>query len=129
MKKRVKSYMKKRKGFTLIELVIVVAILGTLSSIALVKFTDVGKDSKVNSDYVTASNIATAAKLALNSDVDESSINLKYLVDKNYFEGNPMPQSEDGTFELEVADGNVTVKIGDKKFYPKSSEAGPTTGE
>ncbi|WP_270647526.1 pilus assembly FimT family protein [Paeniclostridium hominis] len=112
--------MKKRRGFTLIELVMVVAILGTLSSIALVKFTDVGKDSKVNSDYVTASNIATAAKLALNSNVDEGKINLNYLVDEKYLESIPKPQSVDGKeFEVHVSDGDVTVEIDKKTFYPR----------
>lgn len=112
--------MKKRRGFTLIELVMVVAILGTLSSIALVKFTDVGKDSKVNSDYVTASNIATAAKLALNSNVDEGNINLNYLVNEKYLESIPKPQSVDGKeFEVNVSNGNVTVKIDNKFFYPR----------
>ena len=112
--------MKKRRGFTLIELVMVVAILGTLSSIALVKFTDVGKDSKVNSDYVTANNIATAAKLALNSNVDEGKINLNYLVDEKYLESIPKPQSIDGQkFEVYVSDGNVEVKIGEEPFYPR----------
>lgn len=112
--------MKKRRGFTLIELVMVVAILGTLSSIALVKFTDVGKDSKVNSDYVTASNIATAAKLALNSNVDEGNINLNYLVDEKYLESIPKPQSiNDKEFEVYVNNGNVTVKIDQETFYPR----------
>ncbi|MBC6004201.1 MAG: type II secretion system protein [Paeniclostridium sordellii] len=112
--------MKKRRGFTLIELVMVVAILGTLSSIALVKFTDVGKDSKVNSDYVTASNIATAAKLALNSNVDEGKINLNYLVDEKYLESIPKPQSVDGKeFEVHVSNGDVTVKIDQETFYPR----------
>ncbi|GAA0865834.1 type II secretion system protein [Paraclostridium tenue] len=112
--------MKKRRGFTLIELVMVVAILGTLSSIALVKFTDVGKDSKVNSDYVTANNIATAAKLALNSNVDENNIDLSYLVNEKYLESIPKPQSVDGKeFEVNVSNGNVTVKIDNKFFYPR----------
>ena len=112
--------MKKRRGFTLIELVMVVAILGTLSSIALVKFTDVGKDSKVNSDYVTASNIATAAKLALNSNVDESNINLNYLVNEKYLESIPKPQSVDGKeFEVHVSNGDVIVEIDKKPFYPR----------
>lgn len=112
--------MKKRRGFTLIELVMVVAILGTLSSIALVKFTDVGKDSKVNSDYVTASNIATAAKLALNSNVDEGNINLNYLVNEKYLESIPKPQSVDGKeFEVHVRNGDVIVEIDKKPFYPR----------
>ena len=112
--------MKKRRGFTLIELVMVVAILGTLSSIALVKFTDVGKDSKINSDYVAASNIATAAKLALNSNVDENKINLNYLVDEKYLESTPKPQSVDGKdFEVNVSNGDVTVKIDNEFFYPR----------
>lgn len=112
--------MKKRRGFTLIELVMVVAILGTLSSIALVKFTDVGKDSKLNSDYVTASNIATAAKLALNSNVDEGNINLNYLVNEKYLESIPKPQSVDGKeFEVHVSNGDVTVEIDKKTFYPR----------
>lgn len=112
--------MKKRRGFTLIELVMVVAILGTLSSIALVKFTDVGKDSKVNSDYVTANNIATAAKLALNSNVDEGKINLSYLVDEKYLESTPKPQSVNGKeFKVDVSNGDVTVKIDEETFYPR----------
>ena len=112
--------MKKRRGFTLIELVMVVAILGTLSSIALVKFTDVGKDSKINSDYVAASNIATAAKLALNSNVDEGKINLNYLVSEKYLESTPKPQSvNDKEFKVYVSDGNVTVKIDEETFYPR----------
>lgn len=114
--------MKKRKGFTLIELVIVVAILGTLSSIALVKFSDVGKQSKVNSDYVTANNIATAAKLALNSNDNISKLDIKYLVENNYLESIPKVQSEEGKeFKLEISDNGKSIKvlIEGKIFYPK----------
>ena len=120
MKKCTKGYMKKRRGFTLIELVIVIAILGTLSSIALVKFTDVGKDSKVNSDYVTASNIATAAKLALNSGVED--ITLSNLIKEGYIEGNPKPQSKEDEEFLVSKDekGVINVLVGEEKFYPKN---------
>lgn len=115
-----KRIMKKRRGFTLIELVIVVAIIGVLSSIALVRFNNIEKISKQNADYVTANNIATAAKLALNSDIDENDIKIDYLVENNYLEGNTKPQSKKGTdFDLNVEDGIVTVKIDGEAFYPK----------
>lgn len=118
MKNTKKRINKKRRGFTLIELVMVVAILGTLSSIALVKFTDVGKESKINSDYITASNIATATKLAINDGV--SDITLDKLSKEGYIEGTPKPQSEEGGFVVSIDNGNINVKVGEKVFYPKT---------
>ncbi|CEQ10730.1 type IV pilin PilA [[Clostridium] sordellii] len=118
MKNIKKRINKKRRGFTLIELVMVVAILGTLSSIALIKFTDVGKESKINSDYITASNIATATKLAINDGV--SDITLDKLSKEGYIEGTPKPQSEEGGFVVSIDDGNINVKVGEKVFYPKT---------
>ena len=118
MKNIKKRINKKRRGFTLIELVMVVAILGTLSSIALVKFTDIGKESKINSDYITASNIATATKLAINDGV--SDITLDKLSKEGYIEGTPKPQSEAGGFVVSIDNGNINVKVGEKVFYPKT---------
>lgn len=115
-----KRIMKKRRGFTLIELVIVVSIIGVLSSIALVRFNNIEKISKQNADHVTANNIATAAKLALNSNIDETDISIDYLVENNYLEGNPKPQSKKGRdFSLNVDEGIVTVEIDGDTLYPK----------
>lgn len=118
-----KIIMKKRRGFTLIELVIVVAILGVLSSIALVKFGDVEKNSKINADYVTANNIATAAKLAINSDVSEDEISIDYLVENNYLEGKPKVQSQkDKNFEVYTENEDIKVKVDGQTFYPKNEQ-------
>ena len=115
--------MKKRRGFTLIELVIVVAILGVLSSIALVKFGDVEKNSKINADYVTANNIATAAKIAINSDVSEDEISIDYLVENNYLEGKPKVQSQkDKNFKVYTENEYIKVKVDGQTFYPKNEQ-------
>lgn len=118
-----KIIMKKRRGFTLIELVIVVAILGVLSSIALVKFGDVEKNSKINADYVTAKNIATAAKIAINSDVSEDEISIDYLVENNYLEGKPKVQSQkDKNFKVYTENEDIKVKVDGQTFYPKNEQ-------
>ncbi|MGL5714803.1 MAG: type II secretion system protein [Paraclostridium sp.] len=120
MKKRFD--MKKRKGFTLIELVMVVAVLGVLSSIAMVKYTDVSQNSKESSDYISAGNIATAAKLAISEGKTISDV--ASLVKEGYLEVEPTPQSvENGVFEIsKSAKGVITVKVGGDYFYPRNFE-------
>jgi type IV pilus assembly protein PilA len=116
---------KVKRGFTLIELVMVVGILGILSSVALVKFTDVQEKSKLNADYVAASNIANAAKLAIESGTTIT--DLPSLENSGYLEGIVKPQSiPNEKFVLTVDDKTkaITVKVDGTVFYPKPA---PTT--
>lgn len=61
--KKLASLLKERKGFTLIELIIVIAILGVILLIGVPRFTDVLKRAQINSDKATAANIGKSIRL------------------------------------------------------------------
>ena len=112
---------KKRRGFTLIEIVIVITIIGIISSVAVTKYSKVQENAKKNADYVTAANLATAAMIALS---DEESADIDNLVKMGYIQFVPEPKSVEGKFEITTSNlGNtVTVTAGGKPFYPKTKE-------
>ena len=115
---------KKRAGFTLVEMVLVVTILGTLSGIGFMKFGNVQETSRKNADYVAAANLATATNLYITeypSEVNsDGSINIRDLISKKYISYEPKPQSVEGSFIIEVLNnGEIQVESNGKKFYPK----------
>lgn len=63
---------RNKKGFTLIELVVVIAILGILAGIALPRLTNIQKKASINADVSVATTIVNSAKL--------------YIVEKNILE-------------------------------------------
>lgn len=113
---------KKRKGFTLVEMIVVVTILGVISSIALVKYGKVQESAKLNADYTNAANIVTAASMAMNDDENVAeTLSVESLKEKGYLNTIPVPQSTSGKFELVVGnEGNdISVNVNSKQFYPK----------
>lgn len=88
----IKLFTKKRKGFTLIELVVVIAILGILMAIAVPRFTSMTQNAKVTADGATARNIAGALNVAI-------------------ADGNAVILSNTITFSSRAADASATPPV------------------
>jgi type IV pilus assembly protein PilA len=69
-----RAFMKKmnEKGFTLVELIVVMAVLAVISAIAVPRFLGVQEDAKVEADYATAAMLGKAAELYLVKDGNEA---------------------------------------------------------
>ena len=108
----------RRKGFSLIEVVIAITLMAILSGIAMTSYTKAQRDAKKNMDYTTAANIATAAQLA---DADGKTVSIENLVAENYLQSTPKSQQKDaGEFAVSVDEnGKVTVTLGKETYYPR----------
>ena len=111
---------RKRHGFTLVEMIIVVAIIGILAIIAFVKYGSAEKNAKLNVDYTNAANIATAATIAISEEAVSDSTTVDELKTLGYINSVPKPKSTSGAFTVEIdSSGGIIVKAGEKVFYPK----------
>lgn len=114
---------KNKKGFTLIEMVIVITIIGILSSIAVTKYSTVQENAKKNADYATAANLATAAMISISDGHDsESDISPTGLLGHKYIQYIPKSKSvKNSGFTITAEGDSVTVKIGNETFYPRTN--------
>lgn len=112
---------KKKMGFTLVEVMITVTIIGILSSMAMISYSKAQEKAKKNVDYATAANIATAAQIASTDGIDASSITVSYLVENKYLQSQPeVQQNIEGNFTVTVnSDDTITVTLGTDTYYPK----------
>lgn len=117
---------KKKKGFTLIELIIVMAIMAILAAIAIPKFSAYRNAANKRADQVMARNVANiTATLAANGSFTSNSFTNKAIsttdddtkLIANMLEGGvPKIKTSGHTTDIVYvtldADGIVTVKIG-----------------
>lgn len=90
---------RSQKGFTLVELVIVMAVLVVLAAIAIPRYNGVLNESKVKSDAITAAGIVNAARIQETSSGDQ--VASLGTIDPNYFEPGKTPTSG-GEFLLTI---------------------------
>ena len=125
-----KRIMKKRKGFTLIEMVIVITIIGILSSIAVTKYSSIQENAKKNADYATAANLATAAMIAISD--GETDVTTNNLQTKGYIQTIPKSKSNNGEEFIITKNkkgDEVTVTIDKETFYPKTETSKTETNK
>ncbi|WP_279285495.1 prepilin-type N-terminal cleavage/methylation domain-containing protein [Clostridium sp. C8-1-8] len=111
---------KKKKGFTLIELIIVIAIIAILAAIAIPKFINIKKDANIKADIANAKTISNAVSaLVANGslgqsvtaiDPNDTASNDNKLV-HDYLQTVPTPKAMTGKFSVSISNGSVTVSI------------------
>lgn len=112
--------LKKKKGFTLIELIVVIAIILLLVSIALPKYFKSTNNAKIAAHNLTVREIENAAMLYLMDNPTKTDITMENL--KTYFNNGEIPKPNlpkgvngYGVSEFTVnvnADGSVIVSPG-----------------
>jgi type IV pilus assembly protein PilA len=112
--------LKNKKGFTLIELIVVLAVLGIIALIAIPRFLQVQDEAKVDADESTAAGIAKAAELWFVQTGATTDPTIEDLSDDNYidvftdwqsssFEGTPVISIDASTGIVTVSDDNGVV--------------------
>ena len=118
---------KNIKGFTFLELIIVMALLLIIASMAIVRYNGVLRETKINADYVTAVTIAKAVYFysSANYIVDSSSVTIHQLQEAN------LVVATDGIIKLQSkvnkiftiedgGNGNINITDGeDWILYPR----------
>ena len=102
---------KSRKGYTLTELIVVVAILGILAAVATPMVLGQIEKAKVSADDANAKTISNALKVAIvNGDITSSETERSKIISaiEKVLNPIPTPQQKPGYFVLTTSSGAVT---------------------
>jgi len=120
-----KKNVKRKKGFTLIEILIVISIIAVLAAIAVPKYTSIQKDAKVKADIASAKVIADATTALIAQDkitktdytdgvvLDNLATTVPDNVITNYLQSVPVVKAVTGVFKVTInaTTDNVTVAV------------------
>ncbi len=107
---------KNNKGFTLVELIVVMAVIAIISAIAVPKFLKVQDRAKEDADYATGAMIAKAAELYKAKEKSSTDTDAAELVSSGYmneieFKSDKLSKYTAKDVQITFLDGVTTVKI------------------
>lgn len=120
-----KALFKNEEGFTLVELIAVMALIAVLAVIGITRFAGITDKTRLEADYYLASAIASSAQAWIaegDHSYNKNTIDIETLKKDSYLlkdvDYKTQTTSEFFKIDYEPSDNKIIVKAGNEQFYP-----------